>query len=111
MPHWHTSILCSLAERDMRDPHFNNLYLSHRRTNVLFGLVGRDMCVPFSHTQSHLHISPYYFSVGRVTFITMRSNGTFLVEMTKHIDFSLDLSLSVSLPGELDQLRLFTRIT
>ena len=31
--------------------------------------------------------------------------------MTKDVDFSLDLSLSVSLPGELDQLRLFTHVT
>ena len=55
--------------------------------------------------------SPYYYCVGRVTFITMRSNGTFPVEMTKDVDFSLHLSLSVSLPGELDQLRLFTHVT
>ena len=65
----------------------------------------------FSHSQSHLRISPYYFYVGSVTFITMRSNGTFPVEMTKDVDFSLDLSLSVYLPGELDQLRLFTHVT
>ena len=65
----------------------------------------------FSHSQSHLCISPYYFYVGMVTFITMRSNGTSPVEMTKDVDFSLHLSLSVSLPGELDQLRLFTHVT
>ena len=65
----------------------------------------------FSHSQFHLRISPYCFYVGRVTFIAMRSNGTFPVEMTIGIEFSLNISMSVSLPGELDQLRLFTHIT
>ena len=78
----------------------------------------RRVC-PFFHTLSLTCLSVLtifvyntsHFYVGRVTFITMRSNGTFPVEMTKDVDFSLDLSLSVSLPGELDQLRLLTHVT
>ena len=42
----------------------------------------RHVC-PFFHTLSHLRISPYYFYVGRVFFIMMRSND---------IDFSLSIS-------------------
>ena len=32
------------------------MYVSHRHTSLLCGLVGRDMCVPFFYSQSHLCI-------------------------------------------------------
>ena len=52
-------------------------------------------------------IAPYADSVARTDLGAKLAAAEW---MTKDVDFSLDLSLYVSLPGELDQLRLFTHV-
>ena len=80
--HQLTSLLCSLVERDMHVPHFHIfVYLSPAYYQPFVqSCRERHACVSLlSHSQSHLRINPYYFYVGRVSFIMMRSNGTFPV--------------------------------
>ena len=53
-------------------------------------------------------IAPYTDTVARTDLGAKLAAAEW---MTKDVDFSLDLSLSVSLASEFDQLRLFTPVT